>query len=63
MWELAGQYAPNHDADAQDPLIIDIDASLVTSHSEKENAKPTYKKGFGFHPLLAFIDHRRLWDW
>ena len=24
---------------------------------EKENAKPTYKKGFGFHPLLAFIDH------
>ena len=57
VWELAGKHAPNHDADARDPLIIDIDASLVTSHSEKENAKPTYKKGFGFHPLLAFIDH------
>ncbi|MDQ6726280.1 MAG: IS1380 family transposase, partial [Actinomycetota bacterium] len=27
-----------------------------TSHSEKENADPTYKKGFGFHPLLCFID-------
>ena len=57
VWELAGPHAPNHDADAQNPLTIDIDASLVTSHSEKENAKPTYKKGFGFHPLLAFIDH------
>lgn len=57
VWELAGQHAPNHDANAQDPLIIDIDASLITAHSEKENAKPTYKKGFGFHPLLAFIDH------
>ena len=57
VWELAGKHAPNHDADAQDPLIIDIDASLITAHSEKENAKPTYKKGFGFHPLLAFIDH------
>ena len=57
VWELAGKHAANHDADAQDPLIIDIDASLVTSHSEKENAKPAYKKGFGFHPLLAFIDH------
>jgi hypothetical protein len=40
-------------------LIVDIDATLVTAHSEKENAQPTYKKGFGFHPLLAFIDHGR----
>ena len=38
-------------------LIIDIDASLVTAHSEKELASATYKKSFGFHPLLAFADH------
>ena len=38
-------------------MIIDIDATLVTAHSEKEQAKPTYKRGFGFHPLMAFIDH------
>jgi len=30
---------------------------LVTAHSDKELASPTYKRGFGFHPLLAFIDH------
>ncbi len=23
----------------------------------KEQAAPTYKKGFGFHPLLSFVDH------
>jgi hypothetical protein len=59
VWKLAGDEAPNHDSDARTPLIVDIDATLVTAHSEKEDAKPTYKKGFGFHPLLAFIDHGR----
>lgn len=29
----------------------------MTAHSEKEQAAPTFKKGFGFHPLLAFADH------
>jgi hypothetical protein len=59
VWELSGAQAPNYDSDARIPLIVDIDATLVTAHSEKEDAKPTYKKGFGFHPLLAFIDHGR----
>jgi hypothetical protein len=36
--------------------VIDIDATLVDAHSEKEQAAPTYKRGFGFHPLLAFLD-------
>lgn len=59
VWELAGAQAPNYDSHATSPLIVDIDATLVTAHSEKEDAKPTYKKGFGFHPLLAFVDHGR----
>lgn len=37
--------------------MIDLDATLVTSHSEKEQAAPTFKRGFGFHPVLAFVDH------
>jgi len=36
--------------------VIDIDGSLVTAHSEKEQAAPTYKRGFGFYPLLAYLD-------
>ncbi|MGV9565122.1 IS1380 family transposase [Streptomyces sp. NPDC003480] len=38
-------------------LVLDIDATLVTCHSEKENAAPTYKHGFGYHPLLCFLDN------
>ncbi|MGP9604933.1 IS1380 family transposase [Brachybacterium sp. AOP42-E1-35] len=56
-WSLAGDHAPGAGVTAKNPLVIDLDASLVTSHSEKEFARPTFKKGFGFHPLLAFVDH------
>lgn len=57
VWSLAGEHAPNHAASVDDPTIVDLDATLLTSHSEKEQAAPTFKKGFGFHPLLAFVDH------
>ena len=57
VWELAGQHAPDHGADRRAPLIVDVDATLVTSHSEKESARPTFKRGFGHHPLWAFVDH------
>jgi Transposase DDE domain group 1 len=56
-WSLAGEHAPDHDTDASRPLVIDVDATLVTAHSEKESAAPTFKRGFGFHPLWAFCDH------
>lgn len=36
--------------------VIDIDATLIGSHSDKEGAAPTYKRGYGFHPLLAYLD-------
>ncbi|MGW9027655.1 IS1380 family transposase [Streptomyces sp. NPDC055722] len=36
-------------------LVLDLDATLVACHSEKEAAAPTYKGGFGFHPLLCFL--------
>jgi hypothetical protein len=44
-------------AGARPPTItLDFDATLVTAHSEKEEAAPTYKRGFGFHPLLCYLD-------
>jgi hypothetical protein len=36
-------------------LILDIDASLLVAHSEKEGAAGNYKGGFGFHPLLCYL--------
>src|SRR3954468_24567446 len=56
-WSLAGEHAPDHAADASSPVVIDVDATLVTAHAEKEFAAPTFKRGFGFHPLWAFLDH------
>src|SRR3954470_9674263 len=38
-------------------LVIDLDASIVVCHSEKEQAAPTFKKTFGYHPMLAFCDN------
>jgi Transposase DDE domain group 1 len=53
-WDLAGRAAPGADGEL---ITIDIDATIVIAHSEKEQAAPTWKKTFGFHPLTAFADH------
>ena len=50
FWELSG--APQR-------LTIDVDATLITAHSEKEKAAGTYKHGDGFHPLAACTDQTR----
>jgi hypothetical protein len=39
------------------PVTIDLDATIVIAHSEKEQAAPTWKKTFGHHPLTAWADH------
>jgi hypothetical protein len=40
-------------------LVIDLDATLVTASSDKEGAAPTWKKGYGFHPLGAWLANTR----
>jgi hypothetical protein len=37
-------------------FVLDIDATIVLCHSEKEAAAPTWKHTFGYHPLLCFLD-------
>ncbi len=56
-WAMAGDAAPGYGATAADPVVVDIDATIVIAHSEKEQAAPTFKRTYGFHPLLAFVDH------
>jgi hypothetical protein len=53
-WELAGDAAPGT---ADGLILVDIDATIVTACSEKEQAAATWKKTFGFHPLTVFADH------
>lgn len=57
VWALVGDHAPDAGRDADDPLIVDTDATLVGAHSDKQGAAPTFKRGYGFHPLCAFVDH------
>lgn len=33
-WALSGPDAPDHHTDAKNPLIVDLDATLVTAHSD-----------------------------
>lgn len=37
-------------------FVLDMDASIVICHSEKESAAKTWKKTWGYHPLLCFLD-------
>jgi hypothetical protein len=40
-------------------IVIDVDATLIGAHTEKEGAAVNFKGTFGFHPLLAFLDGSR----
>ena len=51
-WGLAGTDSPDYGTNAKNPLIVDLDATLVASHSEKEKAEPTFKKCFGFQSIV-----------
>ena len=53
-WALAGDAAPGAGGGL---VTVDLDATIVIAHSEKEEAAPTWKKTFGFHPMTAFADH------
>ncbi len=45
------------DTDLGDTVVLDVDATLVTAHSDKEQAAATFKGGFGYHPLAVWCDN------
>ncbi|WP_030987760.1 IS1380 family transposase [Streptomyces sp. NRRL S-1813] len=53
VWSMAKNAAP----DAGGQVIVDLDGVLVVAHSEKQDAAATWKKTFGHHPLMGFVDH------
>ena len=62
VWEAmagvrAGVWRRSSVTNNDGPVVLDIDATLVEIHSEnKVGTAPTYKRGFGFHPMLCFAD-------
>src|SRR3954447_10520049 len=55
VWSHRSPFAVDAAGDPQ--VLVDLDATLIGAHSEKEHATPNFKRGFGFHPMLAFVDH------
>jgi hypothetical protein len=37
-------------------IVIDLDGTLLDAHSDKQDAAATYKHGFGFYPIVAYLD-------
>ena len=62
VWDLLPAGVPASAAagtDLGDTVVLDVDATLVTAHSEKEQAAANFKGGFGFHPLGVWCDNTR----
>lgn len=57
--ELTGQPFPASKVAGRElpGLVIDLDASIMVCHSDKEQAAPMFKRTFGYHPMLAFCDN------
>ncbi|GED90798.1 hypothetical protein TNCT6_78830 [Streptomyces sp. 6-11-2] len=53
VWRLAERKAP----DADGSVTVDLDGVLVIAHSDKQGAAPTWKRTYGHHPLMGFVDH------
>lgn len=60
VWaQLRGGPPPSQVAgsDLGTTVVLDVDATIVITHSEKEQAAPTFKRTFGFHPLGVWCDN------
>lgn len=59
VWDRAGDPPPacvaGRTLDA-DRVVLDVDATVVLAHSEKENAAARFKRTLGCHPLGAWCD-------
>jgi Transposase DDE domain group 1 len=58
-WKLGARWqrASKNDRKARPELtVIDVDATLTTAYSPKEQAAGNFKHGFGHHPLLCYLD-------
>ncbi|MEU1601665.1 IS1380 family transposase, partial [Streptomyces sp. NPDC005708] len=53
IWSLAGNNAPDQGGE----VTVDLDGVLVLAHSDKQDATATWKKTYGHHPLMGFVDH------
>jgi hypothetical protein len=58
VWEMFPAVPPSRVAgvDLGEVIVLDADATLITAHSEKQQAAATFKGGYGFHPIGVWCD-------
>ena len=47
VWQLAGEHAPDHGVDTSRPVVIDVDATLVTADEQSEGRGRQGRSWFG----------------
>ena len=55
-WQLGARPQRRGKQEGPELTVIDIDATLTTAHSEKDEAHGNFKGGYGHHPLLCYLD-------
>jgi hypothetical protein len=55
-WQLGARPQRREEREGLELTVIDIDATLTTAHSEKDDAHGNFKGGYGHHPLLSYLD-------
>ena len=55
-WQLGARPQRREEREGPELTVIDIDATLTTAHSEKDDAHGNFKGGYGHHPLLCYLD-------
>jgi Transposase DDE domain group 1 len=55
-WQIGARPPRRQQRKRRELTVIDIDATLTSAHSEKEQAQGNFKGGFGHHPLLCYLD-------
>jgi hypothetical protein len=48
VWGLAGRHAADHRVGAEDPVVVDVDATLVAAHSTRSSPRRRSSAGLGF---------------
>ena len=55
-WQLGARPQRREGVERPELTVIDIDATLTTAYSEKDEAHGNFKGGYGHHPLLCYLD-------
>jgi Transposase DDE domain group 1 len=55
-WRLGARAGRRGKRTRSELTVLDLDATLTSAHSEKEQARGNFKGGYGHHPLLCYLD-------